>query len=204
MNHERTFEKELSFSRAKEILRGIIDSVESSGYDSTEMCEKLKELGFSEQEVLNIGYGEEVVDDVFHPEGYQKQQQDAPKRGYWCGDYYIRTALPDGRQYRGRISIYADTEEELPQKENVKGIFWAARNHIGWMGGFTLANNEPWDKRSKPLSDDIYNGYIASRAYFPNAMFAVLMGDTDEDVSEFEHVIDGCVVSRDVRFCQDD
>ena len=65
-----TFKKNLTFDRAKDLLDNVIAYVESSCTDSQEMAEDLmKNYGFTEYELFDLGYGpESIVDEIVKEE----------------------------------------------------------------------------------------------------------------------------------------
>ena len=60
----RTFEGNLTLERARKLLRDIVSYVEASGSDSTEDAGHLLKIGFSEDELRDLGYGEEAIKDA--------------------------------------------------------------------------------------------------------------------------------------------
>lgn len=58
--------------------------------------------------------------------------------GYYQRKFHLQFQLPDGNVWKGMINVDAEKKEDLPTKENIKGVFWFFKSKEGWHGEFQL------------------------------------------------------------------
>lgn len=89
---------------------------------------------------------------------------------YFNRKFHLSYTMSDGNVWRGFINVYADTLEELPNKEDIQGSFWVSKTNEGWLGEFRLETTVV-DKRKNPnpygWKHSITNAVITIGIYKP-------------------------------------
>lgn len=92
---------------------------------------------------------------------------------YFNRKFHLNYTLSDGNVWRGFINVYADTREELHNKEDIKGFFLVSKTDKGLHGEFYL-DTDVVDRRKNPnpyaWEHSITNAVITIGIYKPEIM----------------------------------
>ena len=106
----------------------------------------------------------------------------AKSNNYYLRKFFLRRRLADNNIWNGSIDTFADTEEELPNPKDIRGIFSVKKDESGWSGWFSL-DTGTFDKRTSGSCQE--NNFIKTISIrrAKRALEHTSIGKSDEMVS---------------------